>query len=100
MAPAPLLTDRRNVPRRSHAKPQPDIVRRFLALTTPIGPVEARPMFGGYAFYLDGMIFALDPALLRLLRDPEPVPGQDVGSGGAGSPARGYPVARWASSSQ
>jgi DNA transformation protein len=48
------------VPRRSAAKPQPDIVRRFLALTTPIGAVEAKPMFGGYGFYLEGVIFALE----------------------------------------
>lgn len=48
------------MPRRSHAKPQPEIVRQFLALTTPIGAVEAKPMFGGYGFYFEGMIFALE----------------------------------------
>ncbi len=27
---------------------------------TPIGAVEAKPMFGGYGFYFEGMIFALE----------------------------------------
>jgi DNA transformation protein len=61
MATVPAITgSSRQVPRRSKPKPQPDIVRRFLALTTPIGAVEAKPMFGGYGFYFEGMIFALE----------------------------------------
>lgn len=48
------------MPRRSNAQSQPEIVRQFLALTTPIGAVEAKPMFGGYGFYFEGMIFALE----------------------------------------
>ena len=48
------------MPRRSNTKPPPEIVRQFLALTTPIGAVEAKPMFGGYGFYFEGMIFALE----------------------------------------
>ncbi len=48
------------MPRPTAASKQPEIVRRFLALTTPIGAVEAKPMFGGYGFYFEGMIFALE----------------------------------------
>jgi DNA transformation protein len=34
-------------------------VRRILAMMMPLGPVEARRMFGGYGFYLGGTIFGL-----------------------------------------
>lgn len=46
-------------PRRSTAKPLPDIVTQFLNLTVPLGPVTVRPMFGGHGFYFEGRIFAL-----------------------------------------
>jgi DNA transformation protein len=46
--------------RRSLAKPLSDIVARFVRRATSLGPVEARPMFGGYGLYLDGVIFALE----------------------------------------
>ena len=40
--------------------PVPDpFVARVLKLLTPLGPVEARRLFGGYGLYLDGTIFAL-----------------------------------------
>lgn len=32
---------------------------RALAHLLPFGPVHARPMFGGYGLYLDGVMFAL-----------------------------------------
>ena len=58
--------------RRSHARTPPEIVRRFLALTTPIGAVEAKPMFGGYGSYFEGMIFALEAyGTIWLKVDPE-----------------------------
>ena len=51
---------------------QPEIVRRFLALTTPIGAVDAKPMFGGYGFYFEGTIFALEAyGQIWLKADPE-----------------------------
>jgi DNA transformation protein len=34
-------------------------VDRVLTLLTPHGDIRARPMFGGYGLYLDGMIFAI-----------------------------------------
>ena len=45
--------------RKAVKKPQPEVVVRFLQLTTPIGPVAVRPMFGGHGFYFDGRIFAI-----------------------------------------
>jgi DNA transformation protein len=48
------------ISRRPAAKPLPDIVVRFVRRATSLGPVEARPMFGGYGLYLDGVIFALE----------------------------------------
>lgn len=40
--------------------PLPDpLVQRILGLLLPLGPVEARRMFGGYGLYLEGVIFAL-----------------------------------------
>ena len=32
---------------------------RVLSRLLPFGPVQARPMFGGFGLYLDGMMFAL-----------------------------------------
>ena len=32
---------------------------RLLALLTPLGPVEARRLFGGHGLYLEGVIFAV-----------------------------------------
>jgi DNA transformation protein len=46
--------------RRPAARKLPASVSRFLHLTAPIGPVEAKPMFGGHGFYLDGLIFAIE----------------------------------------
>ena len=44
----------------SKPKPKPDArVARILSLLVPLGPVEARRMFGGYGFYLGGTIFGL-----------------------------------------
>ncbi len=34
-------------------------VRRALALLAPLGPLHARPLFGGFGIYLDGVMFAL-----------------------------------------
>jgi DNA transformation protein and related proteins len=34
-------------------------VARILKLLTPLGPVEARRMFGGHGLYLEGTIFAV-----------------------------------------
>ena len=34
-------------------------VRRALALLSPLGPVRARALFGGYGIYLDEVMFAL-----------------------------------------
>ncbi|MEX2200123.1 MAG: TfoX/Sxy family protein [Dongiaceae bacterium] len=42
------------------AKKLPDIVARFVRRAMSLGPVEARPMFGGHGLYLDGVIFALE----------------------------------------
>jgi len=41
------------VPRRDR------LIQRLLALMLPLGPVEARRMFGGHGLYLEGTIFAL-----------------------------------------
>ncbi|HYB08773.1 MAG TPA: TfoX/Sxy family protein [Alphaproteobacteria bacterium] len=41
------------------ASPNPPLVARILKLLTPLGPVEARRLFGGHGLYLDGTIFAL-----------------------------------------
>jgi DNA transformation protein len=46
--------------RRPVAKPLPGVVSHFVRRATSLGPVEARPMFGGYGLYLDGVIFALE----------------------------------------
>jgi DNA transformation protein len=35
------------------------LVERVLGLMLPLGPVEARRMFGGHGLYVDGIIFAL-----------------------------------------
>ena len=35
------------------------LVARLLALLLPLGPVEARRLFGGHGLYLEGTIFAL-----------------------------------------
>jgi DNA transformation protein and related proteins len=40
------------------AFPDP-LVARILKLLTPLGPVEARRMFGGHGLYLEGTIFAV-----------------------------------------
>lgn len=32
---------------------------RMVGRLLPVGPVEARPMFGGFGLYLDGLMFAL-----------------------------------------
>ena len=48
------------VDRRPAAKPLPELVAQFVRRATSLGPVEARPMFGGYGLYLDGVIFALE----------------------------------------
>lgn len=36
-----------------------EFVSHLLDLLEPLGPVSARPMFGGYGIYLDQMMFAL-----------------------------------------
>lgn len=40
-------------------KPIPPFVARVLGLMLPLGPVHAKPMFGGHGFCLDGVMFAL-----------------------------------------
>lgn len=40
-------------------KPPPPFVRHALDLLAPLGPVEARAMFGGWGLSLDGRNFAL-----------------------------------------
>jgi len=35
------------------------LVERLLSLLLPLGPVEARRLFGGHGLYLEGTIFAL-----------------------------------------
>jgi len=35
------------------------VAAEALSLLLPLGPVEARPMFGGWGLYLEGTIFAL-----------------------------------------
>jgi len=48
------------LPKRPAAKPPRDPrVERILKLLLPLGPVEAKRMFGGYGFYLEGTIFGL-----------------------------------------
>jgi len=39
--------------------PADPLVSRVLGLLLPLGPVEARRLFGGHGLYLDGVIFAL-----------------------------------------
>ncbi|MFI4987666.1 MAG: TfoX/Sxy family protein [Alphaproteobacteria bacterium] len=39
--------------------PVDPFVSRLLALMLPLGPVEARRLFGGHGLYLEGTIFAL-----------------------------------------
>ncbi len=34
-------------------------VEKVLALLTPHGDIQARPMFGGYGLYLDGLMFGI-----------------------------------------
>ncbi|MEX0809594.1 MAG: TfoX/Sxy family protein [Dongiaceae bacterium] len=53
------MTASRPVARRIGAKPLPASVERFVRQATPLGPVVARPMFGGYGIYLDGLMFAI-----------------------------------------
>jgi DNA transformation protein len=40
-------------------KPTPPFVTRCLTLLMPLGPVVPRAMFGGWGFFLDGVMFAL-----------------------------------------
>ena len=37
----------------------PPFVARVLGLLLPLGPVQARAMFGAHGLYLDGLIFAI-----------------------------------------
>ena len=37
----------------------PPFVARVLGLLLPLGPVQARAMFGAHGLYLDGLIFAV-----------------------------------------
>ncbi len=41
------------------AKPPPPHVAAWLARLTPIGPVRARAMFGGWGIYCEDVMFAL-----------------------------------------
>jgi DNA transformation protein and related proteins len=50
----------RRAEHRSGARALPACVEQFIRRATPLGPVVARPMFGGYGFYLEGMIFAIE----------------------------------------
>ncbi len=40
-------------------KPRPPVLLRTLQRLSPLGEIAERAMFGGYALYLDGVIFAL-----------------------------------------
>ncbi len=41
------------------SRPLPDAVSSAVLRMMPLGPVEARRMFGGYGVFLDGLMFAL-----------------------------------------
>ncbi len=43
----------------ARADAQREFVDYLLDLMRTIGPVSARPMFGGYGIFLDGLMFAL-----------------------------------------
>jgi DNA transformation protein len=45
--------------KRDLAKKPPPFVARVLGLLLPLGPVQARAMFGAHGLYLDGLIFAV-----------------------------------------
>jgi len=38
---------------------RPKLLDRFIVWLVPLGPVEARAMFGGWGMFLDGVMFAL-----------------------------------------
>lgn len=40
-------------------RPLPPALRQSVLRMMPLGPVEARPMFGGYGVFLDGLMFGL-----------------------------------------
>jgi DNA transformation protein len=40
-------------------KPRPPVLLQAIQRLSPLGGIVDRPMFGGYALYLDGVIFAL-----------------------------------------
>ena len=40
-------------------KERPQIIDHLCDVLAPLGPVEARSMFGGWGLYLDGVMFAL-----------------------------------------
>ncbi len=45
--------------KRDITKKLPPFVARVLGLLLPLGPVQARAMFGAHGLYLDGLIFAV-----------------------------------------
>lgn len=49
-------------------------LERALALLLPLGPVQARAMFGGHGLYLEGVMFALLGPDLHLKVDDETKP--------------------------
>jgi DNA transformation protein len=48
-----------SAPAKKNARPTPPFVTRCLALLLPLGPVIPRRMFGGWGFFLDGVMIAL-----------------------------------------
>ncbi len=48
-----------SAPAKKNARPTPPFVTRCLTLLLPLGPVIPRRMFGGWGFFLDGVMIAL-----------------------------------------
>jgi DNA transformation protein len=44
---------------RRASKPRPPALSEAVFALSPLGDIALRPMFGGYALYLDGVLFAL-----------------------------------------
>lgn len=56
-------------------RPLPDALSRAVLRMMPLGPVEARPMFGGYGVFVDGLMFALFAGgVLYFKADPDSEP--------------------------
>lgn len=40
-------------------KERPPVIEQLTGMLMPLGPVDARAMFGGWGLYIDGIMFAL-----------------------------------------